>query len=109
MNRTRTYALWAGLLCVCAAVAVVVIINLPRVSNARTKDPFAVSTSEDDEENDPLAVKTILPKYQRSFVRSISAPAYVEAYFRADLYAEVAGPVKFIEKNIGDRVVKGEL
>lgn len=65
---------------------------------------------DDDEDPDPrLVVKTIYPKLDPSFVRSITAPAYVEPYFRADLYSHVAGPVKFIQKNIGDQVQAGEL
>lgn len=60
-------------------------------------------------ESDAITVKVIRPKFQKTFSRTVSGPAYVEAFFKADLFAHVAGPVKYIEKNIGDRVVEDEL
>lgn len=54
-------------------------------------------------------VKTIRPRRDPNFVRSIREPAYVEEFLRADLYSNVAGVVKYIEKNIGDPVTKGEV
>ncbi|MBI3407984.1 MAG: efflux RND transporter periplasmic adaptor subunit [Planctomycetes bacterium] len=56
-----------------------------------------------------MVVKTIYPKLDSAFVRSVTPAAFVEAYFKADLFAHVAGPVKYIEKNIGDPVKIGEL
>ncbi len=56
-----------------------------------------------------IAVETIRPKRSpNGFVRSATQPAYVEGLYTADLMARVPGTVKFIEKNIGDAVTKGE-
>lgn len=67
-------------------------------------------TSDEAQEEDVTTVKVVRPKFKKTFSRTVSGfSAYVEAYYKADLFAHVAGPVKFIEKNIGDRVVEGEL
>lgn len=63
----------------------------------------------ESQEAEATTVKVVRPKFQKTFSRTVSGPAYVEAFFKADLFAHVAGPVKFIEKNIGDRVVEDEL
>src|SRR5438105_4667250 len=47
-------------------------------------------------------VKTIRPRRDPSFVISVDEPAYVEAYFKADLMARAAGPVKSVRKDVGD-------
>ena len=57
-----------------------------------------------------ITVKTIHPKRNpHGFTRSVSQPAYVEGYFTADLMAHVAGKVKYIHKDIGDPIRKGEI
>jgi multidrug efflux pump subunit AcrA (membrane-fusion protein) len=64
-----------------------------------------------DDEDEPagiVKVKTIRPKRSASLELSVEQPAYVEAYYRADLEARVAGPVKFIETDIGDQVKEGD-
>src|SRR5262249_14354407 len=55
-----------------------------------------------------ILVKTIYPRCDPSFQMTIEQPAYVEPYFQADLMARVAGPVKNLEVDIGDRVKAGE-
>src|ERR1700736_3774877 len=60
-------------------------------------------------EADLIRVKTILPKRDPNFVMVVHQPAYVEAYFQADLQARVAGQVKFVAKDKGDTVSEGEL
>jgi RND family efflux transporter MFP subunit len=56
-----------------------------------------------------IAVKSIHPRRSPEFARTVTQPAYVRGFFRADLLAHVAGPVKFIEKDIGDPITKGEV
>jgi multidrug resistance efflux pump len=56
-----------------------------------------------------ITVKTIHPKRDPSFVLSIKEPAFVEPYFRADLFSRVAGPVKSVQKDIGDWVTRDEV
>lgn len=65
----------------------------------------------DEGEGEPAAaptVRTVSPKRSPSLDVTVEQPAYVEPYYRADLEARVAGPVKFIEKSIGDTVKAGE-
>ena len=69
----------------------------------------AISASEperQDEVSDQLkvSVKTVLPRCDPSFTMSVDEPAYVVAYYQADLLARVAGPTKSISVDIGDRV-----
>src|SRR5262249_15441066 len=57
-----------------------------------------------------IPVKTIRPKRnQQELVRCVSQPAFVIGFYRADLMARVAGPVKSVRKNIGDLVKDGEV
>src|ERR1700731_2802295 len=54
---------------------------------------------------DGVAVNTIRPRHEPAFsLKTQADPASVFAYYRADLEAQVAGPVKFIQKDIGDVV-----
>src|SRR5262249_15983026 len=69
----------------------------------------SASASAANPESARVTVKTVFPKLDTVFVRAVTAPAYVEAFYKADLFAHVAGPVKYIEKNIGDPVKAGEL
>ncbi len=102
-------------LCLAAAVPVALLSGSRRPHVAA-----ATPTSQKEEpkppEEDPLdpeptgtvTVKTIHPKHHPSLEVTVEQPAFVEAYYRADLQARVAGPVKSIEKDIGDRVAAGE-
>src|SRR5262245_10754541 len=58
----------------------------------------------------PIAVQVIRPRVGRSgFKRSITQPAFVQGFYKADLMARVPGQVKWITKNIGDEVKEGEV
>jgi multidrug efflux pump subunit AcrA (membrane-fusion protein) len=77
------------------------------------QEPSGVTQTEsepDDADATPqeITVRTIRPKRDTTRGITVEAPAYVEGYYRADLQARVAGPVKFIQKDIGDAVVEGE-
>src|SRR5262245_35109608 len=56
-----------------------------------------------------VGVKTIHPKRDPSFVLSVKEPAYVEPYFRAELFSRVAVPVRSVQKDIGDPVSRDEV
>ncbi|HEV3202882.1 MAG TPA: efflux RND transporter periplasmic adaptor subunit [Gemmataceae bacterium] len=79
-------------------------------ANGKAKNS-EVSNGDDsqDDQPEPILVKTIHPKRDPSFAISVNQPAYVEGYFSADLMAKVAGQVKFIAKDFGESVSKGEL
>jgi len=81
--------------------------------NNESEEASPVPTAANDGEEEGqsvVSVKTIHPKRDPSFtIGTYVQPAIVEAYYQADLKARVAGPVKFIQKDIGDRVKEGEV
>jgi multidrug efflux pump subunit AcrA (membrane-fusion protein) len=90
-----------------AAVGVALVAGRPR-QPVETSPARAAPPETDPDAGKAVAVNCIHPKRDPSFVISIEEPAYVDAYYRANLEARVAGPVKFIRKDIGDPVAKGE-
>ncbi len=57
-----------------------------------------------------IRVATVQPHHAPAgYARTVSQPAYLRGFYQADLMAHVAGPVKYIEKNIGDTVHEGEV
>jgi multidrug efflux pump subunit AcrA (membrane-fusion protein) len=90
-------------------VAVVTITVIVWTLRGRAASPPA---SEPDEksatEQSAISVKTIHPRRDSSFQMTVEQPAYVDAYYQADLQARVAGPVKMLEVDIGDRVHTGD-
>jgi len=69
----------------------------------------AISASEPERQDEApdqvkVSVKTVVPRIDPSFTMSVDQPAFVGAYYQADLMARVAGPTKSISVDIGDRV-----
>jgi multidrug efflux pump subunit AcrA (membrane-fusion protein) len=92
------------------ALASIVVISwslrgLPAGTGARASAPEKAVAPE----GNAISVKTIRPRNDPSFRMTVEQPAYVEAYYRADLQARVAGPVKHLEVAIGDRVRAGDV
>jgi multidrug resistance efflux pump len=109
--------IWMGLsllVCIAAAVAVAVA-AWPSPGSASKKEAAGatqnVERGPDEEPEAPQAitVKVTRPKANPSFVISIEELASVEPYFKADLFARVAGPVRYVYKDKGDPVAKDEL
>jgi multidrug resistance efflux pump len=71
--------------------------------------PARASGEEESDEGEAIPVKTIRPKHDAGFTASVEQPAFVEAYYQADLMARVAGPVKMITHDLGDRVKAGDV
>lgn len=74
----------------------------------------AVATSSGTDEQDRteesvVHVTTIRPQRDPSFLLKIRELAYVEPYYEDDLLSQVAGRVKYIQKDIGDPVSQGEV
>jgi multidrug resistance efflux pump len=88
--------------CVVAAI-----IFLPRAGEASGGE----TSGTDDEIVKEVVpeVKTITPMQNLSTKLEVQEPADVEAFFRSDLAAQVAGMVKYMPKAIGARVTKGEI
>lgn len=55
-----------------------------------------------------IRVKTTRPKTGTDLSVSVEQPAEVAPYYRVELQSQVAGTLKFLEKDIGDKVVAGE-
>jgi multidrug efflux pump subunit AcrA (membrane-fusion protein) len=71
----------------------------------------AAEPSDDEDEGGarPIPIKAIQPRLDPSFTTTVTVPAYVEPYFRADLQARVAGPVKYVGRALGEFVREGEV
>ena len=63
---------------------------------------------DDDRDEGAIPVKTVHPRRDPAVAFSASQPAYVEAYYRADLKAQVSGRVRTIRKDKGSPVAKDE-
>ena len=55
-----------------------------------------------------IRVKTIRPKTGTDLEVTVEQPAEVAPYYRVELQSQVAGTLKFLEKDIGDKVAAGE-
>ena len=55
-----------------------------------------------------IRVKTTRPKTGTDLSVSVEQPAEVAPYYRVELQSQVAGTLKFLEKDIGDKVIAGE-
>ncbi len=64
---------------------------------------------DEDEAAAVIAVKTIHPRQDPSFTVSVEQPAFVSAYYKADLMSRVAGPVKSVVPEKGDSVKANEV
>jgi multidrug resistance efflux pump len=74
--------------------------------STRGSAPAAEPTEGGD--SSAIRVKTVRAKRDPKLEVTVEEPAYVEAYYRSNLEARVAGPVKFIQKAIGNEVKAGE-
>lgn len=98
MSRTGRWALIV--IVIAAAVAAGHLLQRNRSTQATAPSPEAASSA--------VRVKTVRPKMGAGQTLNVEQPANVAAYYRADLYATVAGTVKVIEKTMGDAVKAGE-
>jgi multidrug efflux pump subunit AcrA (membrane-fusion protein) len=97
-----------GSLCVAAAAAVTVFfLEFRGGPGGSAQAASSEKTPETDTE--AITVKTIRPRRDPAFQMTVEQPAYVEAYFQADLMARVAGPIKYLDVAIGDRVKANDL
>ena len=71
--------------------------------------PAKETTQEPIGGDDAISVRTVIPRRDASFSASVEQPAYVAAYYQADLMARLAGPVKSITHDIGDRAKPEEI
>jgi RND family efflux transporter MFP subunit len=75
---------------------------------AGCSSPAPASVAHAEAAPTPLQMKLVKPKRER-VTRTIALTANVEAYEQVSLYAKVAGYLKTVNVDIGDRVRKGEL
>ncbi|HEY1380001.1 MAG TPA: efflux RND transporter periplasmic adaptor subunit [Gemmataceae bacterium] len=85
----------------------------PRPAVASAAGVAAPAGQEGDEEpsegEEVASVKTVHPKRDKSFTVSVHQFATVEAYYQSGLHARASGVVKYIPKDVGARVKRGEL
>lgn len=55
-----------------------------------------------------IRVKTTHPKFDTDLEVGVEQPAEVAPYYRVELQSQVAGTLKFLEKDIGSKVIAGE-
>jgi multidrug resistance efflux pump len=70
----------------------------------RAADAADESKGREQSDSEPIAVKVLRPRKDPTFRLGVEQPAYVAAYYTADLKARVAGPVKAVYCDIGSRV-----
>jgi multidrug resistance efflux pump len=94
---------------VLGAALVVGVVLATHGTGVFTPSARAAAEEEGGEESE-ISVKTIRPRRDPSFSTSIEQPAFVEGYYKADLMARVAGPIKpnGIVDAIGQRVKAGD-
>ncbi len=80
----------------------------PHDSVANGAPPRETSDDDDEAGDNAIAVNVIQPKYDANFTISVTQPAYVEAYYRIELRARVAGSVLSVTKAIGNTVRTGD-
>ncbi len=113
MDFLRRATFWGGLL---AGILVVVVIGLVAFRSSPTEASDLDYAAQPEEApasaetlNRPLDVEVIHPRTDLPFVIEIQEPADIEAFYRADLKALVAGVVKSVPKAIGNPVTKDEV
>ncbi len=101
---------------VCGAVSLAVGYGLityatdrPKVKETTNRQSVGIEASDDGDLDIDTSVRAIHPKRDPSLVISVQQLLTVEPFFLADLRAQVAGSVRYIQKDIGDPVFKGEL
>jgi multidrug resistance efflux pump len=79
---------------------------------AQDSSPEEEPQDDDNPQESIVTVKIVRPTHNESFNTSVEQPAYVAAYYQADLRARVAGPFIPAEgmtiRDIGDRVKAGD-
>lgn len=113
-SKLLTSALVAVLL-LGGGVAGYVALFSPPVSHSSEPEGGAYVAKQDESDDEDgeakaLTVRVVKPKLNKSqLVRSVTQPAYVQPYYKANLMARVAGVVKSVNKNIGDPIKAGEV
>ena len=106
-------AFWGlGIAIILALVAGTAAVLSTSGSHASFQDNASAVSSTDEREpvqDNAIHVTTIRPKRDPSFILKIQEVAYVEPYYQAEILSQVAGTVKYLQKNIGDPVTQGEL
>jgi multidrug resistance efflux pump len=100
--------LWgAGLALFLASGVLAAVMLWPHAGGASDYDPAALDDGPSQEDS-PFKVEAIRPRNDLAATIQVQQPADVEAFYRADLAALVAGTVKSMPKGLNDRVVRDE-
>jgi multidrug resistance efflux pump len=114
MSLARKAAYWGiGLIIILALAGGTTAVLTMAGSHTSVQEGSSAASSDPDEperaEESVVHVTTIRPKRDPSFILKIHEVAYVEPYYQAELLSQVAGTIKYIQKNIGDPVSQGEV
>jgi multidrug resistance efflux pump len=113
MKRRTKVLFWLSILVgsIVASAALVDVVLSLRSPKAHAANDTELTAPDPDEDHGVrrIPVKVIRPKRDPSFVISVQSLATVEPFFQDEIRARVAGQVKYVQKNINDRVRKGEL
>jgi multidrug efflux pump subunit AcrA (membrane-fusion protein) len=72
------------------------------------KEPPRDATASSASDSVPIRVKSVHPTTGSDLAVGVEQPANIAPYYRADLFAKIAGTVAFLEKDMGHTVTKGE-
>lgn len=113
LSRRAAFVLGVTTLCVGVAVAGYVSTygwKVPHRAEEEVNSVPSPTYEEDDGQSISQTVKVVQPKLNGSeLVRSVTQPAYVQPFYRANLMTRVAGIVKAVHKNIGDPIKRDEV
>jgi multidrug efflux pump subunit AcrA (membrane-fusion protein) len=105
-------ALWGGLAGL-LGVIVLVFVTVAAIEHHSRAAPSAAGDTTTEGQVHPrgmMRVKVVHPKLAPdTFARTVEQPAYVRAYYQASLMARAAGPVTYMQKNIGDTIHENEV
>jgi multidrug efflux pump subunit AcrA (membrane-fusion protein) len=109
-SRKKAYVGSISIIVVGLIVLLVVLAGRPHASTGASEAGRTFADSQEPIDDDPIpTVKTTHPQRNVPLMIPVQEPAYVEGYYEASLRSRVAGPVKFVAKDVGDPVLKNEV
>jgi multidrug resistance efflux pump len=99
-----------------SVVALALVIGIVGFAGSRGRHDLLLASAQggggegaEGESRGAIAAKTIRPRQDPSFSATVEQPAYVAAYYKAELMSRVAGPVKSVVHDKGDHVKADEV
>jgi multidrug efflux pump subunit AcrA (membrane-fusion protein) len=80
-----------------------------KLSRSQYKIDLNNSSNLPAQDGETISLKSINPKKSGTSTLLVEQPATVEPYYRATLYSDVTGRIRFFEKDLGHKVKKNEV